>query len=55
MFRLFDLTLKLNGFSTKDAKGELRKSVALSEVDHKIFVETKKQEIVKFHLENNSF
>ena len=55
MFRLFDLTLKLNGFSTKDAKGELRKIVALSEVDHKIFVETKKQEIVKFHLENNSF
>ena len=55
MFRLFDLTLKLNGFSMKDAKAELRKIVALSEVDHKIFIENKKHEIVKFHLENNSF
>ena len=55
MFRLFDLTLKLNGFSMKDAKAELRKIVALSEVDHKIFIENKKQEIVKFHLGNNSF
>ena len=55
MFRLFDLTLKLNGFSMKDAKAELRKIVNLSNEDHKIFIETKKQEIVKFHLENNSF
>ena len=55
MFPLFDLTLKLNGFPMKEAKAELRKIVALSEVDHEIFIENKKQEIVKFHLENNSF
>ena len=55
MFPLFDLTLKLNGFPMKEAKAELRKIVALSDEDHKIFIENKKQEIVKYHLENNSF
>ena len=55
MFRLFDLSLQLNGFPMKEAKAELRKIVNLSNEDHKIFIETKKQEIVKFHLENNSF
>ena len=55
MFPLFDLSLQLNGFPMKEAKAELRKIVNLSNEDHKIFIETKKQEIVKFHLENNSF
>ena len=55
MFPLFDLTLKLNGFPMKDAKVELERIIALSDEDHKIFVENKKQEIVTFHLENNSF
>ena len=55
MFPLFDLTLKLNGFPMKEAKAELRKIVALSDEDYKIFIENKKQEIVKYHLENNSF
>ena len=55
MFPLFDLSLQLNGFPMKEAKAELRKIVNLSNEDHKIFIETKKQEIVKFHLGNNSF
>ena len=55
MFLLFDLTLKLNGFPMKKAKAELRKIVALSQVDHEIFIKNKKQEIVKYHLENNTF
>ena len=55
MFPLFDLTLKLNGFPMKEAKAELLKIVALSEVDHESFIENKKQEIVNYHLENNSF
>ena len=55
MFPLFDLSLQLNGFPMKKAKAELRKIVNLSHEDHKIFVETKKQEIVKFLLQNNSF
>ena len=55
MFPLFDLSLQINGFPTKEAKAELQKIVALSDVDHEIFVENKKQEIVAFHMQNNSF
>ena len=55
MFPLFDLTLKFNGFPMKEAKSELQKIIALSEVDHEIFIENKKQEIVAFHLQNNAF
>lgn len=55
MFPLFDLTLQLNGFPMREAKAELRKIVAFSEKEHEVFVENKKQEIVNFHLQNNSF
>lgn len=55
MFNLFDLSLKINGFPMVKAKGELAKIVAFSEEEHKIFIETKKQEIVNFHLQNNNF
>lgn len=55
MFPLFDLTLKFNGFPMKEAKSELQKIIALSEVDHEIFIENKKQQIVAFHLQNNAF
>lgn len=39
----------------KKAKAELRKIVAFSEKEHETFVEHKKQEIVNFHLQNNTF
>ena len=39
----------------KEAKAELRKIVAFSENEHETFVEHKKQEIVNFHLQNNTF
>jgi phenylacetate-CoA ligase len=55
MINLFDLTLQLNGFPMKEAKAELQKIIAFSEEQHKIFIENKKQEIVDFHLKNNSF
>ena len=55
MFPLFDLSLQLNGFPVTEAKAELRKIVAFSEKEHEVFVENKKQEIVNFHLQNNSF
>ena len=55
MFNLFDFSLKINGFPMVKAKGELAKIVAFSEEEHKIFIETKKQEIVNFHLQNNNF
>ncbi|TDE04339.1 phenylacetate--CoA ligase family protein [Flavobacterium sandaracinum] len=55
MFRLFDLSLQINGFPMKEAKAELRKIVAFSEKEHQVFVQNKKQEIVHFHLQNNAF
>jgi phenylacetate-CoA ligase len=55
MLKLFNLALKLNGFPMKEAKAELQKIVAFSEEQHKVFIENKKQEIVDFHLKNNSF
>jgi phenylacetate-CoA ligase len=55
MFPLFDLSLQLNGFPIKKAKAELRKIQSIPEQEFEIFLETKKQEIVEFHLKNNSF
>ncbi len=55
MFPLFDLSLQINGFPIKKAEAELRKIVALSEKEQEDFVETKKLEIVNFHLQNNPF
>lgn len=55
MIRLFDLSLKLNGFPIKEAKAELDKIVHFSEEECTSFIEKKKKEIVDFHLNNNSF
>lgn len=55
MLRLFDLSLLINGFPIKEAKAELHKIINLSEKDHIQFIEDKKEEIVAFHLQNNSF
>jgi phenylacetate-CoA ligase len=55
MIPLFDLSLQINGFPIKKAKAELRKIVALSEKEQEDFLETKKIEIVNFHLQNNPF
>ncbi|MFV8365556.1 phenylacetate--CoA ligase family protein [Flavobacterium sp. XS1P27] len=55
MFRLFDLSLQINGFQMKEAKAELRKIVAFSEKEHDLFLQNKKLEIVHFHLQNNAF
>jgi phenylacetate-CoA ligase len=53
MFRLFDLSLQLNGFPIKKAKAELRKIVTLPEEKFENFLENKKREIVEYHLKNN--
>ena len=55
MFPLFDLSLQINGFPIKKAKDELRKIGALSEKEYESFLDTKKLEIVNFHLQNNPF
>lgn len=54
MFRFFDLSLLLNGFPIKKAKDELRKTQSIPEQEFENFIEEKKQEIVEYHLKNNS-
>ncbi len=55
MIPLFDLSLQLNGFPIKKAKSELRKIQSIPEQEFENFVKNKKQEIVEFHLKNNSY
>ena len=55
MISIFDISLQLNGFPIKKAKAELNQIVNLSEEDYTVFLQNKKQEIVDFHLQNNSF
>lgn len=55
MISLFDISLQLNGFPIKKAKAELNQIVNLSEEEYTVFLENKKEEIIAFHLQNNSF
>jgi phenylacetate-CoA ligase len=54
MFPLFDLSLQINGFPMKKAKAELRNIQSIPEHEFEAFIENKKQEIVEFHLNNNT-
>jgi phenylacetate-CoA ligase len=55
MIKLFDLTLKVNGFPMQEAKAELRKIISIPEEEYGAYIEQKKIEIVNFHLQNNPF
>ncbi|MFM9825577.1 phenylacetate--CoA ligase family protein [Flavobacterium sp.] len=55
MFPLFNLSLLINGFPLQKAKTELRKIQSIPEQEYQSFIETKKKEIVDYHLNNNSF
>ncbi len=55
MLRLFDLSLQLNGFPLKQAQKEYQKILDIPENEYQEFIEQKKQEIVKYHFENNKF
>lgn len=54
MFPLFNLSLQINGFPLKKAKAELQNIQSIPEQEFEAFIENKKQEIVEFHLKNNS-
>jgi len=54
MIPLFDFSLQINGFPMKEAKAELRKIQSIPEQEFEAFIEIKKQEIVEYHLKNNS-
>ncbi len=55
MLSLFDLSLQLNAYPIKRAKTDLQKIMALSAPEREIDIETKKRDIVAFHIANNSF
>lgn len=55
MISIFDISLQLNGFPIKEAKAQMDKIVNLSEEEYDFFLANKKEEIVDFHLKNNSF
>ncbi len=55
MLSLFDFSLRINGYPITKAKAELKAIQAFSETEKEVFIETKKKEIVAFHLQNNSF
>ncbi len=55
MLRLFDLTLRLNGFPIAEAKSQLAQILAVPESDYGHFLSEKKNEILEFHLQNNPF
>lgn len=55
MLKLFDLSLKLNGFPLEKAKEEYAKILAIPEEEYADYVEQKKREIVNYHFKNNSF
>lgn len=55
MLKIFDLSLKLNGFPLEKAKREYAKILAVPEDRYQEFIEEKKREIVEYHFENNGF
>lgn len=52
---LFNLSLKFNGFPIGKAKALLKTIQNKNENELKVYIETKKQDIVRYHLEYNPF
>ncbi|NBL65795.1 phenylacetate--CoA ligase family protein [Flavobacterium sp. NST-5] len=53
--KLFDFSLKVNGFPIDEAKDEFGKILQIPETGFFQHLEQKKQEIVDFHIHNNNF
>lgn len=53
--RLFDFSLKTNGFDIDKAKSALAEIQAKNDSEFETYVETRKKAIVSYHLEHNSF
>jgi phenylacetate-CoA ligase len=53
--KLFDLSLHLSGFPIKKAKLHLQEIQKKSDFDFEAYVKLKKQDIVQYHLERNSY
>lgn len=53
--KLFDLTLRLNGFPIKKARSVLDSILSIEESEFESYVNSKRKEILQFHLLNNPF
>ncbi|NNK82451.1 MAG: phenylacetate--CoA ligase family protein [Flavobacteriaceae bacterium] len=53
--KLFDFSLKLNGFKINEAKDALKAIQSIRETEYDNYLATKREEIVNYHLANNSF
>ncbi|HMI07825.1 MAG TPA: hypothetical protein VK528_09795 [Flavobacterium sp.] len=55
VLKIFDFSLKLNGFPIGKAKEKLAEILAVPEKDYTDFTSEKKREIAQFHLDKNPF
>jgi len=55
VFKIFDISLKLNGFPLGKSKAKLNEILSVPDGKYAPFVDLKKREIVQFHLDNNTF
>jgi phenylacetate-CoA ligase len=55
VFKLFDFSLRINGFPIKKATAKFEKIIAIPEEKFEAYVIDKRNEILNFHLQNNSF
>lgn len=53
--RIFDFSLKVNGFEIDKAKIALSKIQAQNDLEFEVYIALQKKEIVSYHLEHNSF
>ncbi|RZJ30034.1 MAG: phenylacetate--CoA ligase family protein [Flavobacterium sp.] len=54
MLKIFDISLRLNGFPIDDARKKLSEILSVPDADFKKFTDERKREIVEFHLKNNA-
>lgn len=55
MFKWFEFSLKINGFSIEKAKSDFEKILNIPEDKYLEYIEKKRFEIAQFHLNHNSF
>lgn len=55
MLNWFEFTLRLNGYPISKAKKHLREIQQIPENDYEAYIHKQRQEILNYHVENNSF
>jgi phenylacetate-CoA ligase len=55
MLKLFNLSLKINGFPIQEGKKVFEKILNIPENEYEIYINDRKKEIVNYHLNNNIF